>query len=109
MATTLEQLLQRNEAGLSTHETLATFQENKKAGGSAPRVAIVSCADPRIHPEKFFHLNPTDAIVLRNGGGHPQANWKDIITLDTFSREVFKNGGFEQLVIVHHTGMMAIK
>lgn len=101
----IEELISRNDKSLATHTPLKTFQEIGAAGIGPSRVAIISCADPRVTPEKYFNLGPMDAIVFRNVAGHPQSCWNDIATLDTFLQEAFKTGGFEQLIVVHHTGM----
>ena len=105
MVPTVAELVSRNDRVLSTHQPLPTFKENAEAGIGPPRVAIISCADPRVTPEKFFDLGVMDSVVLRNVGGHPQSCWKDIAALDTFQIEFFKNSGFEQLIVVHHMGI----
>ena len=104
MAPTVAELVNRNDQASSLHQPLLTFQENAEVGIGPPRIAIISCADPRVTPEKYFNLGPMEAVVLRNVGGHPQSCWKDIAALDTFEIEFFKNSGFEQIIVVHHTG-----
>jgi carbonic anhydrase len=101
----LEELVSRNDKSLATHTPLGTFQENVAAGIGPPRVAIISCADPRVTPEKYFNLGPMDALIFRTIAGHPQSCWKDLVTIDTFLQESFKTSGFEQVILVHHTGM----
>ena len=44
----------------------------------ARKVAIVTCMDARLHPEKFLGLEVGDAPVIRNAGGRPKtrcARW----------------------------------
>lgn len=105
MPLSIEDLVNRNDNYLATHIPLRTFQENAAAGVGPPRIAIISCADPRVTPEKFFNLGPMDAIIFRNIAGHPQSCWKDLATLDVFLQEGFKTSGFEQIIVVHHTGI----
>ncbi|KAJ5595201.1 uncharacterized protein N7459_001409 [Penicillium hispanicum] len=105
MPPTVVELVARNDKSLATHTPSLTFKENGEAGIGPPRVAIISCADPRVTPEKYFDLGPMEAVIFRNIAGHPQSCWKDIVALDTFNIEFFKNSGFEQLIVVHHTGM----
>ena len=105
MGPTVTELVSRNDRISSTHEPLPTFKENAEAGVGPPRVAIISCADPRVTPETYCNLGVMEAVILRNVGGHPQSCWKDIVALDAFQIEFFKNSGFEQLIVVHHTGM----
>jgi carbonic anhydrase len=106
MVPTVVELVSRNGQVSLTHQPLPTFKENGEAGMGPPRIAIISCADPRVTPEKYFNLGPMDAVVFRNVAGHPQSCWKDIAALDTFQIEFFKNSGFEQLIVVHHTGLI---
>ena len=99
MTLTVEELVSRNDSYAAFHQPLPTFKELDEAGAEITKLAIVSCCDPRIIPEKYFDLAPGEAIVWRNIAGHPQACYQDIAALDTFL------GGFKQLIIVHHTGM----
>jgi carbonic anhydrase len=101
----IEELVSRNDKSLATHIPLSTFEESNAAGIGLPKVAIISCADPRVTPEKYFNLGPMDAIVFRNIAGHPQSCWKDIATLDAFLQKASNDSGFEKLIIVHHTGL----
>ncbi|OKL58115.1 hypothetical protein UA08_06702 [Talaromyces atroroseus] len=103
MPPTVAELVGRNNKTLTTHIPALSFKENAEAGIGPPRVVIISCVDPRVTPEKYFRLNPMEALVFRNIAGHPQSCWKDIATLDTFLIEFFKNSGLEQLIVVHHT------
>lgn len=104
----IEELLSRNDKSLATHNPLKTLQEHGAAGDTPPRIAIISCADPRVTPEKYFNLGPLDAVIFRNIAGHPQSCWKDIATLDTFMHENFA-GGFEHIIVVHHTGTVLFR
>ena len=102
---TINDLLSRNTQTSQTHRPLPTFAENRAAGEAPPRLALISCCDPRVVPEDFFGLSPKDAVVFRTIAGHPQACWKDLIALDTFMAEGFGTKGFEEVAVIHHTGI----
>ena len=61
---------------------------------------IVTCCDPRVVPERLLGLNIGEVFVFRTIGGHPQAVFKDVVTLDIVSQ------GFEDLVVMYHTGQL---
>jgi carbonic anhydrase len=88
---TVTELVGRNEKHVATHSPLPAFSEME-----APKVMIVSCADPRVFPEQIFGLNPGDAVVIRVIAGHPQNAMNDILALDAFLK-------FSDIIVVHHT------
>ncbi|EED17478.1 conserved hypothetical protein [Talaromyces stipitatus ATCC 10500] len=100
---TTNDLLARNYEASQNHKPLPTFAESRSAGQGPPRIALISCCDPRVVPEEYFGLTPRDAIVFRTVAGHPQGCWKDLVALDTFIFEGFGVNGFEEVIIVHHT------
>ena len=63
---------------------------------SLPAVLIISCADPRVIPEKFLNLDYGEAIVFRCIAGHPQTGFKDLLALDQLAK-------FKEVMVVHHT------
>ncbi len=76
-------------------------------GGDLPTppvrgVAVVTCMDARLHPEKFLGLELGDAHVIRNAGGRVS---EDAIRSLVISERLL---GTEEIVVVHHTdcGMM---
>jgi carbonic anhydrase len=69
--------------------------------GAAPmpparKVAIVTCMDARLHPEKFLGLDIGDAHVVRNAGGRAQ----DAIRSLVISERLL---GTTEVVVIHHT------
>ena len=98
---------------------MASFDEFKRAneqyaasfeGGDLPtpparKVAVVTCMDARLHPEKFLGLELGDAHVIRNAGGRVS---EDAIRSLVISERLL---GTEEIVVVHHTecGMMTFK
>ena len=98
---------------------MANFEEFKKAneqyaagfeGGDLPtpparKVAVVTCMDARLHPEKFLGLELGDAHVIRNAGGRVS---EDAIRSLVISERLL---GTEEIAVVHHTecGMMTFK
>ncbi|TBU25741.1 carbonic anhydrase [Dichomitus squalens] len=100
MATlTVADLLARNKASLLSYQP-RPYLSDRAALNIPPRSSVlVTCCDPRVHPEEFFGLKSGDAAVLRNAGGRVRLSLIDIITLDA----LLGHGTLKQLLIVHHT------
>ena len=62
----------------------------------AKQVAIVTCMDPRLHPEKFLGLSIGDAHVIRNAGGRVSG---DVIRSLIVSARLLRTREF---VVIHH-------
>ena len=60
------------------------------------RVAIVTCMDARVHPERFLGLSIGDAHVIRNAGGRVSGAIRSLI----ISTHVL---GTREFVVIHHT------
>ena len=77
------------------------FSQNFTQGGLTmpPRrhVAVVTCMDARLHPEKFLVLEIGDAHVIRNAGGRVS---QDAIRSLVISQRLL---GTTEVVIIHHT------
>jgi carbonic anhydrase len=71
----------------------------------ARRVAVVTCMDARLHPEKFLGLEVGDAHVIRNAGGRVS---DDAIRSLVISERLL---GTTEVVVIHHTecGMMTFE
>lgn len=98
---------------------MARFDEFKRAneryaarfeGGDLPtpparKVAVVTCMDARLDPDKFLGLELGDAHVIRNAGGRVS---DDAIRSLVISERLL---GTEEIVVVHHTecGMMTFR
>ncbi len=63
----------------------------------ARHVAVVTCMDARLHPERFLGLDIGDAHVIRNAGG--RASDDAIRSLVISSRLL----GTREFVVIHHT------
>ncbi len=63
----------------------------------ARKVAIVTCMDARLHPEKFLGLEVGDAHVIRNAGGRVS---EDAIRSLVISQRLL---GTQEIVVIHHT------
>lgn len=59
-------------------------------------VAILTCIDARIDPDKIFGLAPGDANIVRNAGGHAGEAIRSL----AISQELL---GTREIVLLHHT------
>ncbi len=87
---TLSELLSANERYAST------FSKGDLRMPPARRLAILTCMDARLHPEKFLGLEVGDAHVIRNAGGRAS---DDAIRSLVISHELL---GTRQFVVIHH-------
>jgi len=86
---------------VSANEVYAS-KFDRQATGALPmpparKVAVVTCMDARLHPEKFLNLDVGDAHVIRNAGGRVS---EDAIRSLVISQRLL---GTREVVIVHHT------
>jgi carbonic anhydrase len=63
----------------------------------ARKVAVVTCMDARLHPEKFLGLEIGDAHMIRNAGGRVS---DDAIRSLVISQRLL---GTQEIVVIHHT------
>ncbi|HEY0601762.1 MAG TPA: carbonic anhydrase [Herpetosiphonaceae bacterium] len=63
----------------------------------ARKVAVLTCMDARLHPEKFLGLDVGDAHVIRNAGGRAS---EDAIRSLVISERLL---GTTEIVVIHHT------
>jgi carbonic anhydrase len=61
------------------------------------KVAILTCMDARLHPEKFLGLDVGDAHVIRNAGGRAS---QDALRSLVISERLL---GTTEIVVIHHT------
>ena len=68
-------------------------------------VAVLTCMDARLHPEKFLGLALGDAHVIRNAGGRAS---QDAIRSLAISERLL---GTTEIVVIHHTdcGMLTFQ
>jgi len=78
-------------------EYAARFEHGGLPMPPARKVAILTCMDARLHPEKFLGLNVGDAHVIRNAGGRASA---DALRSLTISEQLL---GTREVVVIHHT------
>jgi carbonic anhydrase len=63
----------------------------------ARHVALLTCMDARLHPEKFLGLEIGDAHVIRNAGGRASGDAIRSLIIST------KLLGTREFVVIHHT------
>lgn len=73
------------------------FEHGHLAAPPARQVAVVTCMDARLHPEKFLGLDVGDAHVIRNAGGRVSG---DAIRSLVISQRLL---GTTEVVVIHHT------
>ncbi|NJK79652.1 MAG: carbonic anhydrase [Chloroflexaceae bacterium] len=76
---------------------VGAFTEGHLPMPPARKVAIVTCMDARLHPEKFLGLNNGDAHVIRNAGGRVS---EDALRSLVISERLL---GTEEIIVIHHT------
>lgn len=92
----LPDLLSRNK------EFAKDFDKGDLPMPPSKHVAILTCMDARLHPEKFLGLEVGDAHVIRNAGGRAS---DDAIRSLIISSKLL---GTQEFIVIHHTdcGMM---
>ncbi len=92
-----DQLVQANQAYAET------FDQGDLPAPPARRLAVVTCMDARLHPEKFLGLEIGDAHVIRNAGGRAS---DDAIRSLIISSHLL---GTNEYAVIHHTdcGMLS--
>src|SRR5947209_3132242 len=63
----------------------------------AQKLAVLTCMDARLHPERFLGLQLGDAHVIRNAGGRAS---DDAIRSLVISSELL---GTTEYIVIHHT------
>jgi len=81
----------------ANQEFQQTFRDGDKPTPPARKVAIVTCMDARIHPEKALGLEIGDAHMIRNAGG--RASDDALRSLVISSRLL----GTTEFAVIHHT------
>jgi carbonic anhydrase len=81
----------------------AGFGEGDLPMPPARQVAVVTCMDARLHPEKFLGLAVGDAHVIRNAGGRVS---EDAIRSLVISERLL---GTTEIVVIHHTELRCLK
>lgn len=76
---------------------ITTFTQGELPMPPARRVAVVTCMDARLHPEKFLGLGIGDAHMIRNAGGRVS---DDAIRSLVISERLL---GTKEIIVIHHT------
>jgi carbonic anhydrase len=74
-----------------------SFAQGDLPGLPKRQVAVLTCMDARLHPEKFLGLEVGDAHVIRNAGGRAS---DDAIRSLVISEQLL---GTNEVVVIHHT------
>ena len=92
-----DQMVQANE------EFAKEFEHGHLPMPPARQVAVLTCMDARLHPERFLGLDIGDAHVIRNAGGRAS---DDAIRSLIISSHLL---GTREYLVIHHTdcGMLS--
>jgi len=68
------------------------------------RLFVITCMDPRVDPAHFMGLQPSDALVVRNGGGRvtPEVI-NDVAFISQIAENVIAEGPLFEVAVIHHT------
>ena len=78
-------------------EFASKFRHGDKAMPPAQHLAVLTCMDARIHPERALGFDIGDAHMIRNAGGRAS---DDAIRSLVISTELL---GTEEFAVIHHT------
>lgn len=93
---TAKDLVERNEKQKHEHKSISTLKDHFTSGNEGPRVAIITCADPRCIPEQFLHLDTFEAVVLRTAGSNVEAAIPSILAIDSVVP-------LQEIMVINHT------
>jgi carbonic anhydrase len=68
------------------------------------RAFVITCMDPRVDPAHFLGLQPSDAVIVRNGGGRvtPEVI-NDVAFISQIAENVIAEGPLFEVAVIHHT------
>ncbi|ORY68290.1 carbonic anhydrase [Pseudomassariella vexata] len=99
----VEEMLRRSsEIAKTTHKPFPLFSELAAVDAPKPKIFIFSCIDPRADPASFFGIGPADALIVKNIGGHVNANFENLIFIDQFL------GTLTDVLVIQHTDCGAL-
>lgn len=90
---TIDRLLKANESYAARFE----LRYGNLPAAPSRRVAVLTCMDARMHPERFLGLDIGDAHVIRNAGGRAS---EDAIRSLVISSLLL---GTREFLVIHHT------
>ncbi|KAK9800300.1 hypothetical protein WJX73_008414 [Symbiochloris irregularis] len=80
------------------NETYASgFNDGDLKGPPSRKLAIVTCMDARMHPEKILGLKNGEAHMIRNAGGRYDTDARRSLVI---SQRML---GTREIVVIHHT------
>lgn len=87
----------------SNRQYVTTFDQGSKPMPPARKVAVLTCMDARLHPERFLGLQIGDAHVIRNAGGRAS---DDALRSLIISSQLL---GTREYLVIHHSdcGMLS--
>lgn len=88
---------QLDEFASANRQYRQSFQQGSLPMPPKRQVAVLTCMDARLHPEKFLGLEVGDAHVIRNAGGRAS---QDAIRSLAISQQLL---GTREVVVIHHT------
>ncbi len=74
----------------------ASYTKGKLPMPPSRHVAVITCMDARLHPEKFLGLQEGEAHMIRNAGGRAS---DDAIRSLVISQQLL---GTNEVVVIHH-------
>lgn len=83
-------------ASRSLHRLYRPRDERTAAARQRPWLAVVTCMDPRVQPERALRVEPADVYVLRNAGGRVTDDMLRSLVFAWSAREV------DEFVVMHH-------
>jgi len=94
-----------DELTAANRQFAQTFDRGDLPMPPGRKLAVLTCMDARLHPEKFLGLDIGDAHVIRNAGGRAS---EDAIRSLVISERLL---GTNEIVVIHHTdcGMMTFR
>lgn len=68
------------------------------------RLLVITCMDPRVDPAHFLGLQPSEAVVIRNGGGRVTPEVIDHVAfISQMAENVIAEGPLFEVAVIHHT------
>jgi carbonic anhydrase len=103
----LDEYLKRNKEFAVQQRAAGELMPSLKAAMPNLRGIVITCADPRVDPEKILGINLGEVVVLRNIGGRVTPNLLEelglLAQIGVLTNTVPGGGGEFHLIVMHHT------
>ena len=103
----LDELLKRNKEFAAQQSAAGTLMPSLKAAMPNLRGIVITCADPRVDPEKILGIKLGEVVVLRNIGGRVTPALLEELGLlgqiGALTNTVPGGGGEFHLIVLQHT------